>query len=214
MRRMRAPLIILIVIFAVSVLGLTLIPGQDAEGRPYRMAFFDAFYFMSYTASTIGFGELPYPFTDDQRMWVTISIYLTVDRLGVRDRLPADPAAGPRFRQALALQRFTRKVRAAARAVPAVRRLRADRASCSAARFDALGQQFVVIDPARTDRRAGPGRVPRRRTRAGRRRPQPAPPRRRRPGPPALRGVLALTNDDEANLPSPWPPRCCAPSCR
>ena len=29
MRRMRAPLITLIVIFAVSVLGLTLIPGQD-----------------------------------------------------------------------------------------------------------------------------------------------------------------------------------------
>ena len=29
MRRMRAPLIILIVIFAISVLGLVLIPGQD-----------------------------------------------------------------------------------------------------------------------------------------------------------------------------------------
>jgi len=42
------------------------------------MTFFDAFYFMSYTASTIGFGELPNPFTAAQRLWVTISIYLTV----------------------------------------------------------------------------------------------------------------------------------------
>ena len=32
MRRMRTPLIVLIVIFAISVLGLTLIPGQDADG--------------------------------------------------------------------------------------------------------------------------------------------------------------------------------------
>src|SRR3712207_4203486 len=78
LRRMRAPLIVLIVIFAVSVLGLTLIPGQDADGAPLRMSFFDAFYVMSYTATTIGFGEIPVPFTYNQRMWVTISIYLTV----------------------------------------------------------------------------------------------------------------------------------------
>src|ERR671910_3872905 len=70
LRRMRAPLIVLIVIFAVSVLGLSLIPGQDAEGRPWRMSIFDAFYVMSYTASTIGFGEIPHPFTYGQRLWV------------------------------------------------------------------------------------------------------------------------------------------------
>jgi len=34
LRRMRTPLIVLIVIFAVSVLGLKLIPGQDAQGHP------------------------------------------------------------------------------------------------------------------------------------------------------------------------------------
>ncbi len=78
LRRMRTPLIVLIAIFAISVLGLTLIPGQDAEGKPWPMGFFDAFYFMSYTATTIGFGEIPYAFTDAQRMWVTFSIYLTV----------------------------------------------------------------------------------------------------------------------------------------
>ena len=65
-------------IFAVSVLGLTLIPGRTPAGRPYQMSFFDAFYFMSYTATTIGFGELPVPVHRRQRMWVTLSIYLTV----------------------------------------------------------------------------------------------------------------------------------------
>jgi voltage-gated potassium channel len=110
LRRMRTPLIVLIVIFAVSVLGLTVIPGQDLEGRPSRMGFFDAFYFMSYTASTIGFGELPYPFTYSQRMWVTISIYLTVIgwayAIGSLLALLQDRA----FRSALALQHFSRKV--------------------------------------------------------------------------------------------------------
>ena len=33
MRRMRAPLITLIVIFSISVVGLTLIPGIDPDGR-------------------------------------------------------------------------------------------------------------------------------------------------------------------------------------
>ncbi len=110
LRRMRAPLIVLIVIFAVSVLGLTVIPGQDLDGRPFRMGFFDAFYVMSYTASTIGFGELPYPFTYSQRMWVTISIYLTVIgwayAIGSLLALLQDRA----FRSALALQHFSRKV--------------------------------------------------------------------------------------------------------
>jgi voltage-gated potassium channel len=78
LRRMRAPLITLIIIFTVSVFGLTLIPGEDADGQLYRMGFFDAFYFMSYTATTIGFGEIPHTFTYGQRMWVLVAIYLTV----------------------------------------------------------------------------------------------------------------------------------------
>jgi len=42
------------------------------------MSFFDAFYFVSYMASTIGFGEAPYSFTYPQRLWVSVCIYLTV----------------------------------------------------------------------------------------------------------------------------------------
>ncbi|MBA4502397.1 potassium channel family protein [Marinobacterium marinum] len=78
MRRLRAPLITLITVYAVSVFGMTLIPGQDADGNVWYMDFFHAFYFVSYMGTTIGFGEVPYEFTDAQRMWVTLSIYATV----------------------------------------------------------------------------------------------------------------------------------------
>ena len=78
LRRMRAPLITLILVFTVSVVGLSLVPGQDAEGDPARMSVVDAFYFMNYTATTVGFGELPNEFTCAQRLWVTGSIYLAV----------------------------------------------------------------------------------------------------------------------------------------
>ena len=69
---------VLIITFSISILGMILIPGVDAEGKPYHLTFFDAFYFVTYTASTIGFGETPYTFTYQQRLWVAFSIYLSV----------------------------------------------------------------------------------------------------------------------------------------
>lgn len=78
LRRMRAPLIVLILMYAIAVLGFTLIPGVDAEGKPWHMPFFHALYIVSYTASTIGFGEIPYAFTDAQRLWMIFVIHLTV----------------------------------------------------------------------------------------------------------------------------------------
>ena len=77
-RRLRAPLAFLIVVFAVSTAGLALIPGVGANGAPWRLSLFDAFYFVTYTATTIGFGELPQDFTRLQRLWVTAIIYLSV----------------------------------------------------------------------------------------------------------------------------------------
>lgn len=71
-------MLILIVTYSVAVLGLVLIPGQDADGNPFRMDFFHAFYFVSYMATTIGFGEIPFEFTDAQRLWVVFSIFFTV----------------------------------------------------------------------------------------------------------------------------------------
>ncbi|MFT5721179.1 MAG: voltage-gated potassium channel [Motiliproteus sp.] len=77
-RRLRQPLITLIIVYACSILGLVLIPGMDDQGQPWRMDFFHAFYFVSFMGSTIGFGEVPYPFTDAQRMWTLVCIYATV----------------------------------------------------------------------------------------------------------------------------------------
>lgn len=78
LRRIHTPLIVLITVYAVSILGFVLIPGQDDQGNPWRMDFFHAFYFVSFMGTTIGFGEIPYPFTDGQRMWATFTIYSTV----------------------------------------------------------------------------------------------------------------------------------------
>ncbi|MCW0215456.1 MAG: potassium channel family protein [Pseudonocardia sp.] len=200
LRLMRAPLIVLITIFAISVLGLTLIEGRDAAGAPSRMTFFDAFYFMSYTASTIGFGELPNPFTASQRLWVTVSIYLTVVgwayAIGSLLALLQDRA----FRQALALQHFTRKV--ARLREPFLLIAGYGRTGELLGRsFDALGRRVVVLDvePGRIDaleleayHSDVPGLVADARDPghlgiAGL-------------GNPRCEAVLALTNDDEANL--------------
>ena len=200
MRRMRAPLIILIVIFSVSVVGLTLIPGIGPDGQPARISLFEAFYFMSYTATTIGFGELPWPFTPGQRLWVTFSIYLSVIgwayAIGALLTLVQDRA----FRQALALRRFTGKV--ARLHEPFLLMAGYGRAGELLAKdFDALGQQLVVIDesPNRVDaldlgsyHSDIPGLVadasnPQHLAAAGL-------------DHPFCAGVLALTNDDETNL--------------
>jgi Trk K+ transport system NAD-binding subunit len=77
LQRLRTPLIVIIVTYAIAILGMVLIPGWDGE-KIYHLSFFDAFYFISYTASTIGFGETPYEFTYEQRMWVLVCIYITV----------------------------------------------------------------------------------------------------------------------------------------
>ena len=78
LRRMRAPLIVLISAYAISIIGMVLMPGVDDQGRPWHMDFFHAIYFVSFMATTIGFGEIPYEFSDAQRMWALFSIYFTV----------------------------------------------------------------------------------------------------------------------------------------
>jgi len=78
LRRMRVPLLVLIAAYSISILGFVLIPGVDENGQRWHMNFFDAVYFVSYMATTIGFGELPHPFSAAQRMWATVTIYLSV----------------------------------------------------------------------------------------------------------------------------------------
>ena len=145
LRRMRAPLICLVLIFAVSVFGLSLITGQDAAGDPARMTVFDAFYFMSYTATTIGFGELPHAFTTAQRMWVTASIYASVIgwayAIGSLFALLQDQG----FREAVLIQQLRRKVRRLDEPFLIVAGYgQAGRLVCRA--LDDARRRFVVVD--------------------------------------------------------------------
>lgn len=78
LKRIRLPIILLILSYAVVILGFVLIPGQDDQGNVWHMSFFHAFYFVSFMGTTIGFGEIPYEFTNAQRMWTIFSIYATV----------------------------------------------------------------------------------------------------------------------------------------
>jgi voltage-gated potassium channel len=78
LRQMRAPLLVLSTVYTIATLGLTLIPGMDDQGQVWYMDFFHAFYFVAFMGTTIGFGEIPYAFTDAQRMWVLVFIYITV----------------------------------------------------------------------------------------------------------------------------------------
>ncbi|MDR0250411.1 MAG: NAD-binding protein [Burkholderiales bacterium] len=111
LRRLRRPLLAVVGTIAISILGLANIPGVDANGNPATLGYFHALYIMSFTATTIGFGEVPYPFSDAQRLWVTFSIYISVIAwayaLGVVFHMTRDPA----FRQALARSHFAARVR-------------------------------------------------------------------------------------------------------
>lgn len=110
-RRMRTPLLVLIGTYGAAMAGMVLIPAQDATGAPVQMSFFHAFYFVSYMSTTIGFGELPHPFTDAQRLWVSFCVFATVAvwvyAVGTLIALLQNPT----FQRAIREQRFRRRVR-------------------------------------------------------------------------------------------------------
>ncbi|MFN8184051.1 MAG: NAD-binding protein [Candidatus Nanopelagicales bacterium] len=200
LRRMRAPLIVLVSLFAVSILGLTLVPGQDLDGRPWRMDLFDAFYFMSYTATTIGFGEIPYPFSTAQRAWVIVSIYLSVVAWAYAIGSVLALLQDRGFREALGLQRFERQVRHLREPFVIVAGF-GQAGEVVARSLDRRDRRLVVLDvePARIEaldlvafRSDVPGLAadasnPHELRRAGLMHKHCA-------------GVIALTNDDQANL--------------
>ncbi|MFW5927088.1 MAG: NAD-binding protein, partial [Wenzhouxiangella sp.] len=110
-QRMRTPLIVLIGAYAVAVAGFTVIPGVDESGEPWTMNFLHALYVVSYTGSTIGFGEIPAEFSDAQRMWTIVCIYMTVFAwlyaIGSLVGLARDDA----FRKILQLRQLRRGIR-------------------------------------------------------------------------------------------------------
>jgi len=78
LRRLKTPLLVLLFVYTISIIGYMLIPGVDDNGQPWKMSLFHAFYFVSFMSTTIGFGEIPYAFTDQQRMWTLVTMYATV----------------------------------------------------------------------------------------------------------------------------------------
>jgi voltage-gated potassium channel len=110
LRVMRGPILTLVGVYAVSMLGWVLIPGPVIDGTPQTMSLFHAFYFLTYTATTTGFGEIPHPFTNGQRVWATFSLYTGVIAwlyaIGGIIRLFQNPF----FRLAIAERRFATSV--------------------------------------------------------------------------------------------------------
>ena len=200
LRRLRFPIILLIAVYTIGMIGLVMIPGVDENGTPWHMSFFDAFYFMSYTASTIGFGEIPRPFSYAQRLWVTFIIYLSVIGWAYAIARVLGLLQDRGFQHTLVQQRFGREVR----------RLRepfylvcgfGETGMLVCRALDRMNVRFVVID-LREDRVAevdlqefqtdtpafaADARFPANLALAGLEHS-------------ACKGVLALTSDDSANL--------------
>ena len=111
MRRMRTPLIVMVLVYAVSVLGMVLIPGQDAQGNVVTVGYLDAAYFIAILATTIGFGEIPVSFTGAQRLYVFMillpNVVAWLYSVGSILGLFLDPA----FRAMMQRSRFAGRVR-------------------------------------------------------------------------------------------------------
>lgn len=78
MRQMRAPIIVLIAVYSFAIWGMIFIPGPEVDGEVQYLSIFHAFYFMTYTATTTGFGEIPFAFSNAQRLWAIGSLYVSV----------------------------------------------------------------------------------------------------------------------------------------
>ena len=106
LRSMRGPLFLLIGVYAVGVVGFGLIPGSD--GKP--MSFFHALYFLSYTATTTGFGELPLAFSNAQRLWAIVLLHVSVVAWLYSIGTIIELLQNPHFRRARSRRVFARRV--------------------------------------------------------------------------------------------------------
>jgi Trk K+ transport system NAD-binding subunit len=111
LRYMRGPVFVLITVYAIGIIGMALVPGRDADGNVVYMNLFHSFYFFTYTATTIGFGEIPRVFSDEQRLWAIVCVYMGVVAwlytIGSIFRL----VQNPHFLLAINEHRFAREVR-------------------------------------------------------------------------------------------------------
>ena len=145
MRRMRAPLIVVITTFSFCTAGMMFMPGVDPQGNPHRLNILDAFYQMTITLTTVGFTEAPYPFSYPQRMWMSLSIFLLVISwayaIGVFLALVQSTA----FQAAVAAQQFRRQVRRLVEPFVIVAGY-GDAGRIVGAELDEHYRRFVVID--------------------------------------------------------------------
>ncbi|MGC1951202.1 MAG: NAD-binding protein [Gammaproteobacteria bacterium] len=107
LRYMRTPILLLVVISAVTILGMVMIPGQPVNGEPSHMSFFHALYFLTYTATTTGFGEIPIEFSDAQRLWAMFSLFISVVAWVYAIGSIFGLIQNPFFQRALAQRRFS-----------------------------------------------------------------------------------------------------------
>ena len=111
MRRMRTPLIVMILIYTVSVQGMVLIPGQDADGNVIHVGYLDAAYFVSILAASIGFGEIPATFTGAQRLYVYLILIPNVVAWLYSFGAILGMFLDPQFRVVVRRSRFAGRVR-------------------------------------------------------------------------------------------------------
>jgi uncharacterized membrane protein len=78
LREMRRPIMTLIIVYSVAVLAMTLVPGNTIDGETQHLSIFHAFYFVTYTVTTTGFGEIPGEFSDAQRLVAMLVLYIGV----------------------------------------------------------------------------------------------------------------------------------------
>ncbi|MBT3698350.1 MAG: potassium transporter [Methylococcales bacterium] len=110
LREMRKPILAIIIVYSLSIVGMVIIPGPVVDGKAQYLSIFHAFYFMTYTATTTGFGEIPFPFSNAQRFWAIVCLYISVITwfyaIGSIIRLVQNPYLG----KALAEHDFSNKV--------------------------------------------------------------------------------------------------------
>ncbi len=146
LRRMRVPLVMVISLYTISVFGLATVPGVDDAGQPTPgMGLFNAFYVISYTATTIGFGELPHPYSAPQRMWMILSIYLTVAGWSYAVATVVGLLQEPAFQNALRHGRYARRIRRLREPFYIVCGV-GETGTLVCHGLDRLGMRFVVVD--------------------------------------------------------------------
>ena len=146
LRRMRPPLVLVILLYTISVFGLAVMPGVDESGHPTEgMGLFHAFYVISYTATTIGFGELPHPYSSAQRIWMTLSIYLTVTGWSYAVVTVVGLLQEPAFQNALKRGRYARRINHLKEPFYIVCGV-GETGTLVCHGLDRLGKRFVVID--------------------------------------------------------------------